>query len=508
MKRTFIVFVALLTLFIGIWTVKAQSVAALPENNPGYASGVWSGYDARLEVSPEWILDPEIPENYLPVPGRNELYMVIDDSGNITCYRQRTQQPDGSWLWADVNPDIPDHYEAVPGVKDVYKVIGADGIISYFQYIRNADDTFAFVPVDMDGRPLAAVPKGDEIPENYHRITGNIYAVLNEHGVIIGYKERRSNADGTFGWVDCEKPVIKQDDPGGVIPGTKPNNPGGNGKQTLPPGNPQNPYIPGTTGTPGGNSMPTLPPGNPLTALVPAATPRSQGPDIPLPVVTPGTIVAPQSDGTYIETETLISTETSGGWTTTYQTVIIRIYTERGVLLSTRKEGPTIISQVRAGDTGPNAPDPSKIAKTIGEELARVSAGMNYKADLARDVLNELNAERAAEGLPALQMDTNSNAYKVAQIYAADMATYDHGDFDSPLYGSLSNLLNRFGLSSPAPSQNIWKTTTSKTAGAIHSRFMTLDGARQARMSRNYTNVGIAVVQRNGYMYVCEIFLN
>jgi uncharacterized protein YkwD len=105
-------------------------------------------------------------------------------------------------------------------------------------------------------------------------------------------------------------------------------------------------------------------------------------------------------------------------------------------------------------------------------------------------------------------MDTGSNAYKVAQILAADMAIYNHADFDSPMYGTLSNLLNRFGIQSSGPSHNSWKTTTSKTAGAIHARFMTLDGARQARMSRSYTNVGITIVQKNGYLYICEIFLN
>jgi len=161
------------------------------------------------------------------------------------------------------------------------------------------------------------------------------------------------------------------------------------------------------------------------------------------------------------------------------------------VLLSTRKEGPTAISRVKAGDNDPNAPDPSKIAKTLGEELARVSAGINFKTDLAREVLNELNAERAAEGLSALQMDTNSNAYKIAQLFAADMAIYDHSDYDSPLYGTLASLLSRFGITITTPSQNIWKTTASKSAGAIHSRFMTLDGARQARMSSGYTSIGM-----------------
>lgn len=73
------------------------------------------------------MLDPEILENYLPVPGEDEVYMVIDEDGNIVQYRHRTQQKDGSWKWEDVTSEIPDNYEPVSGLKDVYKVVNADG---------------------------------------------------------------------------------------------------------------------------------------------------------------------------------------------------------------------------------------------------------------------------------------------------------------------------------------------------------------------------------------------
>ena len=68
-------------------------------------------------------------------------------------------------------------------------------------------------------------------------------------------------------------------------------------------------------------------------------------------------------------------------------------------------------------------------------------------------------------------------------------------------------MLNRFVIKSSAPSHNTWKTTASKTAGAIHARFMMLDGAWQARMSGGYTNIGIAIMQKNGY-YVCEVLIH
>jgi len=68
-----------------------------------------------------------------------------------------------------------------------------------------------------------------------------------------------------------------------------------------------------------------------------------------------GTITQ-SGDGTYIQTETLITTETSGGWITTYQTVITRTYNERGILPSTKKSEPVIISKVKSGGVDINAP--------------------------------------------------------------------------------------------------------------------------------------------------------
>ena len=487
MKKTVIIFISLFTLFIGIWTVRASNPVGAIDNMTNYASGVWQGFDGRAGVAPEWILDPEIPDNYLPVPGRRELFMVIDADGNIISHRQRTKQEDGSWLWADVNPDIPEHFEAVDGLENVFRVADADGSISYLRYVRNEDGTFAFVPVDRNGNLLTPPPSGNEIPENFRRITGNIFAVLNEYYVVIGYKERRANADGSFTWVNTERPIIRQDTSNPTIPGATPGMPGGNNPRPPSGGIPQNP------------------PTNPFPSPVNPGVPNNpSGPGGSMP----GIVTQPRPDGTFIETETIITNETAGGWTMTYQTVIIRVYNERGTLISTRREGPTLISRVQSGSSDPSSPDPSQIARTLNEEVARVSVGMNFRTDLAQQVLNELNAERTAQGLPVLRMDANSNASRVAQILAADMANFNHSDFDSPLYGTLSNLLNRFNIQSNGPSHNSWRTTSAQNAGAIHTRFMTLDGASQARMSRNYTNVGIAIVQRNGFLYVAEIFLD
>ena len=186
-----------------------------------------------------------------------------------------------------------------------------------------------------------------------------------------------------------------------------------------------------------------------------------------------------------------------------------RVYDAQGKLLSTKKEGPTEISRTQtSGSSNDSAPDQSKIASTLKAEVARISVGINYNTALANEVLTKLNAERASEGLPALKMSTDSDAYLIAQARAAAMAKYNYSDYDSPLYGRLADMLKKFGISSAAPSENTWKTTATKSANDIHSRFMVLDGARQARMSANYTNIGIAIVEKNGYYYICEVLIN
>ncbi len=221
------------------------------------------------------------------------------------------------------------------------------------------------------------------IPDNYRRVTGNIYAVLNDPGGVIGYKERRMK-DEKYIWVDTSAPEIKKNN-GQTSSGD--NRPKEDQKDPSPTisQNPSGGEQDGTTNTQQGN------------------------------------------DGTYTQTETLISTETAGGWVTTYQTVITRVYNERGVLLSTKKSDPVLLSRVKAGENSVNAPDPSKIAPTLNEEYARVSVGINYKTELAADVLKLINEERKAEGLAPLKMSEDSAA-KLAKTRSADMAIYDHSD--------------------------------------------------------------------------------
>lgn len=303
MKKILLIFGVLIVAFIAVWAAKLRT--PLTPTDP-YATGLsdeapWWETNPNETPTPEdeWVLDPEIPSNYIPVLGGDELYMVVDEEGNIIKYRQRTLQEDGSWLWEDVDPNIPSNYEAVPGLENVYKVTEADGSVHYYRYTRNPDDTFYFTEVDENGNPLEDdTPDNGEIPANFVHVGNNIYAVYNEYGVLVGYKERVQNADGTYTWVDADPPASTQ--------------------QTIPSG---------TGGIPG-------------QTVVPNQGTGTGGGDIYIVTDDPE-----QTEQGYKEEETYTETKEDGDWVVVYETIVTREYDEHGNLVSTKKDGPNEISR-------------------------------------------------------------------------------------------------------------------------------------------------------------------
>lgn len=466
MKKIFILFCCLQLAFGGLWLTKAKAPEVSTE---GYSVDIrdgawWMLTEEISEVGEEWRLDPEIPLNYVPVLGEEEVYMVIGEDGTIEGYRKRTQQEDGSWIWEDVNRDsanIPDNYEAVDGLTDVYKVTKTDGSVKYLKYIRNDDGTYCFVEVDQNGNEINESDiDAMRIPENYHRVKGNVYAVVNENGVITGYKERISSND-LYHWVDCDKPSETQKQKENIE-----ENPAAQHES-----NGEKESGSGTT------------------------------------IINPGIQTETISGGGYKETETIIDRKTSGGWTITYQTIVTRTYDNQGKLVSTKKDGPYEISKTQEQKGNQSAPDQNMIAPTISEEYNRITSGLSIRSDIASEVVSKLNAERSANGLVPVSMSYESDIYKLACMKAGDMATYNHAVYDSPLYGDISSLLNRFGISSSGPAETLWKATATKTANDIHARFQAQEYSRQARMYKNYSSVGIGIVEKNGYLYIAEIYI-
>ena len=427
----------------------------------------WWDSAQNFNPNPDWVLDAEIPDNYVPVPGKTETYMIIDENGNITGYRYREKNDDGEWIWKDIKDSIPEEYEPVIGKKDIYRKKNEDNSYTYYKYIRNDDGSYAFVECDENGSYIE-IPSGAEVPSNYKLITrnekSNIYAVYNENGVIVSYMERYIDENGKYCWRKTSKPAEKPTEAPTIKPTIAP---------TIKPTEPSTP-------------VPTKP------AVKPTEAPTEKPTDN-------------DKNGTRTEIKTQTTTEIKGNYLITYTTKITYTYDKDGNLLSTKTEGPIETSKQLITDDDILVPDKSLICKTLSEELIRVSSKVSYDEEIANKVLLSLNEDRESAGLQPLKMDKSSSLYKIAQIKAADMAIYNHSDFDSPMYGTILDISSKFSVNISQSSETLWKTTD-KTAKEINSRFQATQSTRNNRMSSTYTNIGIAVVNKNGFMYIYECY--
>lgn len=454
-KKPVTMFALLLVAFSLLWGYKMRHPINRPEAEEGELTTAWyeEGYTASLGTGDEWYMDPEIPSNYIPMPGQSDVYMVVDDSGNVLSYRKRKQLEDGSWQWDDVEMDSGTEMEPVDGVDDLFKVTDENGNESYKLYVRNEDDnTYCYVEADQNGDPYYDGADAEVIADNFKRVDGNIYAVYNEDGIREGYAERVKNAEGSFIWQNTDAPVLA------TI----------SGLQTY-------------------------------SSLQEAAQ-QNAG------IQNTGSTRQNNNDGSYTVKESYTETKTEDGYSVIYQTTVYSTYSQDGTLLQTKKEGPTEISRTAmSGSTG--SADQSLIQSTLDGELARVSAKVTFDTAKAQEVLADLNAERSSQGLSQLSMDTGSDVYKLACIRAADMAIYNATSSTSQMYGTLGDMVARWGIScNGEPTENIWAAPV-RSASEIHSRFQSVDTMRQIRMSSIYSSVGIAIVDTDGRSYIAEIYL-
>ena len=501
MKKLIVLLVLLVAGFWGSWTYRIKTPVNRPdEYAEGYDSSAGKWWNTgKIEVDDSWKLDPEIPLNYMPVPGEDELYMVIDNDGKIIAYRKRTKQIDGSWKWEDVNPDIPDNYEPVEGLENVYKVTSEDGTVKYYKYIRNDDDTFAFVEVDSNGNEINRNKDATTIDGKHVHITGNIYSKLNDYGVVIGYEKRVDNGDGTFSWIDTTLPQLSSlDDSTGdfSLPSSNDNSnlsldTSAVDKMAQDMANANNAAANG--GSDSYDVNVTVNPGSSTTGNLYDVTPETP-------------TVINNEDGTHTEIEIVKETKNIDGWTSTYETYVKKTYDDAGNLVSTISDGPYEVNSEKniTKETEPVQGDLSQKQSTLDGEVARIAGNYSYKKDIESEVFSLLNAQRAKNNLSTLTW--SDTAYKIAQLRAADMAGYDTSSENLPTYGSLGAMLSDYSVTSPAPGENLWKTVT-RTSDEIHTRFQAVDSARKARMGEQITQYGIAIAEVNGYFYVCEVFL-
>jgi len=320
---------------------------------------------------------------------------TISPSGTVNRYRRRVKDEAGNWVWSDIiEDDMPVSFRPSAVDDDIYSYIGSSGEEELYRYVRNGDDSYAFVPVDGNGEDIGyEVPQGEYILDNFVLVDGNIYASLDDHGVIVKLWERNINELGAIYWQEIHRPY--QNAGSGI---------------TDPFTNWDNNHL------------------SPVTAEITISESTS---------ITPPNGVC-LSEGQTFSTETYTESKTTGGWEVTYETVYTYIYNADGSLFATYMDGPNEVERVQVVEQRSDlSAEIAAIEPNILAEVIRVTAGLTYKREIAASVLAGLNGYRTENGIVPLSMNYDSDAGRLAEIYAADMAKYNSGDIESPLYGTI-----------------------------------------------------------------------
>jgi len=121
-----------------------------------------------------------------------------------------------------------------------------------------------------------------------------------------------------------------------------------------------------------------------------------------------------------------------------------------------------------------------------------------------QQVVDLVNKERAAAGLPALKVNTKLAA--VAEKKAEDLRDNHYFDHQSPVYGSPFDMMKQFGISYTAAGENIAKGQ--RTPAEVMKGWMNSPGHRANILNPNFTEIGVGyVTDSNGTTYWVQHFI-
>lgn len=168
--------------------------------------------------------------------------------------------------------------------------------------------------------------------------------------------------------------------------------------------------------------------------------------------------------------------------------------TEEPVNPTTPAPAPT--EEAPAPTAAPGA-QPTK-SPSMDEDYTTVSISVQEQ-----NAWNLLNSDRKSNGLSALALDPELS--RLARLKSEDMRDKGYFAHESPTYGRVSDMLDRFGYTFTAAGENIAHHANITKAQAA---FMSSEGHRRNILSSSWTKVGIGVcMDKNGYVYVTQIFV-
>ena len=125
-------------------------------------------------------------------------------------------------------------------------------------------------------------------------------------------------------------------------------------------------------------------------------------------------------------------------------------------------------------------PDPGSLPFNVSQDEAAM--------------LDSVNRERARAGLQPLQL--HKELTEVARLKAKDMIQHNYFAHHSPTYGSPFDMMRRFGIGYSFAGENL---AGSPTVERAHQALMNSPGHRANILNRNFTHVGIGVVDGGIY---------
>lgn len=146
---------------------------------------------------------------------------------------------------------------------------------------------------------------------------------------------------------------------------------------------------------------------------------------------------------------------------------------------------------------------PAETAAAPAKQAAAAPASANV-GDYEQQVVELVNKERAAAGLPALKMNTKLAG--VAEKKAEDLRDKNYFDHQSPTYGSPFDMMKQFGITYSTAGENIAKGQ--ETPSEVMNGWMNSPGHRANILNADYTEIGVGyVTDSNGTTYWVQHFI-
>ena len=122
---------------------------------------------------------------------------------------------------------------------------------------------------------------------------------------------------------------------------------------------------------------------------------------------------------------------------------------------------------------------------------------------MEQQMVNLVNQERVKQGLKPFEVDMR--LVKAARMKSQDMITKKYVGHISPTYGSPFDMMKSMGITYQAAGENI---AGAGTVDRAHTNLMNSPGHRANILYKNYTKVGIGIIQGGPYgLMITQMFI-